>query len=116
VYGLWAWCWVLAILGFGMKHLNYNTPILQRANEAVLPFYILHQPVLLCVGFFVVRWAIPGLLKWLIIMPTSFIIIVALYEFLVRRFNVMRVLFGMKPLKQAASVVTHPTQPAHGNV
>ncbi len=112
LYGLWAWCWVLAILGFGMKHLNFSTPILQHANEAVLPFYILHQPVLLCVGYFIVRWAIPDLLKWLIIMPTSFVIIVALYEFLVRRFNVMRVLFGMKPLKQAAPIVTRPAQPA----
>jgi peptidoglycan/LPS O-acetylase OafA/YrhL len=112
LYGLWAWCWVLAILGFGMKHLNFTTPVLQRANEAVLPFYILHQPVLLCVGFFVVRWAIPDLLKWAIIMPTSFVIIVTLYEFLVRRFNVMRVLFGMKPLKQAAPLATRPVQPA----
>jgi Acyltransferase family len=114
VYGLWAWCWVLTILGFGIKHLNLATPFLQHANEAVLPFYILHQPVLLCVGFFVVRWAIPDLLKWVIIMPTSFVIIVTLYEFLVRRFNVMRVLFGMKPLKHAAPVAATPTQPATG--
>jgi glucan biosynthesis protein C len=114
VYGLWAWCWVLAIFGFGMKHLNFRTPVLQHANEAVLPFYILHQPVLLCVGYLVVRWAIPDLLKWLIIMPSSFVIIVALYEFLVRRFNVMRVLFGIKPLKQAAPVATRPAQPATG--
>ena len=111
LYGLWAWCWVLAILGFGMKHLNFSTPLLPRANEAVLPFYILHQPVLLCVGFFVVQWPIPDLLKWAIIMPTSFVIIVALYELLVRRFNLMRVLFGMKSLKQAAPVTTMSAQP-----
>jgi len=109
VYGLWSWCWVLAILGFGMKHLNFSTPALGHANEAVLPFYILHQPVLLCVGFFVVQWAIPDLLKWLIIMPTSFVIIVALYEFLVRRWNVMRVLFGMKPLPKLAVIQTGKT-------
>jgi hypothetical protein len=47
-------------------------------------------------------------------MPTSFVIIVTLYEFVVRRFNVMRVLFGMKPLKQAASIATRPVQPAPG--
>jgi peptidoglycan/LPS O-acetylase OafA/YrhL len=114
LFSLWSWCWVLTILGFGFKHLNLNTPVLQRANEAVLPFYILHQPMLLCVGFFVVQWTIPDLLKWAIIMPTSFLIIVALYEFVVRRFNVMRVLFGMKPLQKAAPVATQPTQPATG--
>jgi glucan biosynthesis protein C len=96
-----SWCLVLAILGFGRKHLDFSTPLLTYANEAVLPFYILHQTVILGVGYFVVQWAIPDLLKWLIILPVSFILIMALYEFLVRRHNVMRVLFGMKPLPKA---------------
>ena len=70
----------------------------------MLPFYILHQTVMLCVGYFVVQWPIPDLLKWVIILPSSLVIIMALYEFLVRRFNVMRVLFGLKPLsKQSAA-------------
>ena len=110
LYGLWAWCWVLAILGFGMKHLNFSTPVLQHANEAVLPFYILHQPVLLCVGYFVVQWAIPDLLKWMIIFSTSFVVIVALYELLVRRFNLMRFLFGMKSLARPVGLQTKKTQ------
>ena len=81
-----------------MKYLNTSTSFVRYANEAVLPFYILHQTVLLCVGYIVVQWAIPDFLKWLIILLTSFGIIMALYEFLVRRFNVLRVLFGMKPI------------------
>jgi len=68
----------------------------------VLPFYILHQTVILSVAYFVVQWAIPDLLKWLIVVPVSFAIIMLLYEFLVRRFNVMRFLFGMKPRPKAA--------------
>jgi glucan biosynthesis protein C len=99
--GLGSWCWVLAALGFGRKHLEFNTPFVRYANEAVLPFYILHQTVLLCVGYFVVQWAIPDLLKWLIVLPVSFVLIMVLYEFLVRRFNAMRFLFGMKPRPKA---------------
>jgi hypothetical protein len=34
--------------------------------------------------------------KYLIIMLTSFVTCVLLYEYLVRRFNVLRVLFGLK--------------------
>jgi peptidoglycan/LPS O-acetylase OafA/YrhL len=98
LWGLWSWCWVLAILGFGMKRLNFNKPILSYANEAVLPFYILHHPVLLSVGYFVVQWAIPAAVKFAIIDAVSFAIIMALYEFVVRRVNVLRFLFGMKPL------------------
>jgi len=102
--GLSSWCCVLAILGMGMQRLNFSTPLLSYANEAVLPFYLLHQTVLLSVGYFVVQWPIPDLLKWAIILVASFAIIRVLYEFLVRRFDVMRFLFGLKPLtKQPAA-------------
>ena len=39
LFGLCSWCWVVAILGFGMRHLNFNTPvpaIRQRGCAAVL--------------------------------------------------------------------------------
>jgi glucan biosynthesis protein C len=98
---LGSWCCILAILGFGRKYLNFSTPFLIYANEAVLPFYILHQTVILSVGYFVVQWAIPDLPKWAVILPASFVLIMVVYEFLVRRYNVMRLLFGMKPRPQA---------------
>jgi glucan biosynthesis protein C len=91
-----------AFLGFAMQYLTKNTPFLKYTGEAVLPFYILHQTVLLVVGYFVVRWAIPDLAKWAIIFVCSFAVIMALYEFVVRRFNLMRVLFGMKPLPRTS--------------
>ena len=107
---LMAWFFSLTVFGFGMKHLNFSKPFLKYANEAVLPFYILHQTVLLCVGYFVVQWAIPDLLKWLSIASISFVIIMGLYE-LVRRNNILRFLFGMKLLKQAAPVMALSAQP-----
>lgn len=106
LWGLWSWSWVLAILGFGTKLLNFNNHILPYANEAVLPFYILHQPVLLSIGYFIVQWAIPDLAKWALIFVSSFTIIMALYEFLVRRVNLLRILFGMKPASRKAIVQT----------
>jgi hypothetical protein len=96
LWGLWSWSWVLAILGFSMKYLNFNKPILSHANEAVLPFYILHQPVLVYIGYFVVQWVVPDAIKFAIIAASSFAIIMLLYEFVVRRFNALRFLFGMK--------------------
>jgi hypothetical protein len=98
IFGLSSWCWIQAILGFGMKHLNVDTPFLRHANEAVLPFYVMHQTVLLCVGYFVVGRGIPDLLKWAVISAASLAIIVIVYASLVRRSNVLRILFGMKPL------------------
>jgi peptidoglycan/LPS O-acetylase OafA/YrhL len=93
-----------AFLGFAMQYLTKSTCFLKYSNEAVLPFYILHQTVLLVIGYFVVQWAIPDLAKWMIIFFSSFPIIMALYEFVVRRFNIMRVLFGMRPLSRASAL------------
>ncbi len=102
--GLAAWCCVLAALGFGMRYLNFSNAFVRYANEAVLPFYVLHQTVLLAIGYFVVQWLIPDLFKWVIILVASLSVIMLLYEFLIRRFNVMRFLFGMKPVsKQPAA-------------
>jgi glucans biosynthesis protein C len=99
------WPMLLTMLGFAMKHLMFSNRFLAYANEAVLPFYILHQTVLLGVGFFVVSWAIPDLAKYLIIMLTSFVTCVLLYEYLVRRINVLRVLFGLKPLHREKTIL-----------
>jgi glucan biosynthesis protein C len=101
---LGCWMWLLTLIGFAMQYLNFRTRFVDYGNEGVLPFYILHQPVLLTVGLFVIPLAIPALLKWAIIMPVSFVIIMVLYEFVVRRFNVVRVLFGMKVVRRAAPV------------
>jgi hypothetical protein len=95
---LLVWALALSLLGFGMKHLNVNSPFLPYANEAVLPFYILHQSALICIGFFVVLWPVPDLLKWAIIATSSFIVCIGIYEGFVRRVNILRLLFGMKTL------------------
>ncbi len=95
---LCAWCWLLTVFGFGLQHLNLNKPFLRYTNEAVLPFYILHQSVILPLAYFVVNWSIPDVLKFLIILCASFGIVLVVYEFLVRRFNPLRFLFGMKPI------------------
>lgn len=103
---LCAWCWLLTVFGFGFHYLNHSTPFLRYSNEAVLPFYIMHQSVILPLAFVVVQWAIPDLLKFLIILCVSFVVVMLLYEFLIRRFNPLRFLFGMKlqvrPLEASA--------------
>jgi glucan biosynthesis protein C len=110
------WFALLAFLGFAMKYLNFSTPRLSYANEAVLPFYILHQTVLLSIGFFIVQWTIPVALMWLIIATTSFAIIMLLYEYLVRRYNTLRYLFGMKRLAKAPTMAATEAALAGGKV
>ncbi len=103
------WPGLLALLGFAMKHLTYSNRFLAYSNEAVLPFYILHHNVLVWVGFFVVGWAVSDLGKYLIITLASFVTCVLVYEYLVRRFNVLRVLFGLKPLRRSVQPASTTT-------
>ncbi len=91
-----AWCWLFAILGFSMKFLAFDRPLLRFANEGVLPFFILHQTVLLGIGYFVMTWDIHDALKWVIVITSSFIVIVALYTLFIRKIEFLRFLFGMK--------------------
>jgi peptidoglycan/LPS O-acetylase OafA/YrhL len=108
-----AWSWILAFFGLGMRWLNFTSPTLKYSNEAVLPFYILHQTVLLAVGYFVVQWQIPDLAKWEAIILISFALIMALYEYLVRRSNLLRFLFGMKLLPASPATEALPALQTH---
>jgi glucan biosynthesis protein C len=92
-----AWFLLLAILGFAQKYLNADSKLLQYARGAAYPFYLLHQTVIVIVGFYVVQWQAAVLLKFLVICIVSLVLTVLLYDLVVRRVNVIRFLFGMKP-------------------
>ncbi len=98
-----SWLFIMAILGFGSRYLNFNNRFLGYVNEAVLPFYILHQTVILIIGFFVLQWSMGIAPKYFIIASTSFVAIMAIYELLVRRINFLRFLFGMRLKKKPAT-------------
>ena len=108
MYVLWqvlwsvtSWSAVVFMLSLGAKYLNFNNKVLAYGNEAVLPFYIFHQTIILCVGWFVIRWNMGIVPKYLIIALISFPLIMGLYELLVKHFNVVRFFFGMRPKKRA---------------
>jgi len=109
--GLLIWSTILAILGHGMRYLTASNRLLSYANEAVLPFYILHQPVILTVGYFIITLPLTILAKYLIIAPLAFGITLGLYEFGVRRWNPVRRIFGLKPRKPALAAANLAAQP-----
>ena len=102
---LFSWGAIVFILSLGAKYLNFTNRLLSYSNEAVLPFFLFHQTVILIVGWFVIPLAMGNLTKWLIIFVISLPLILVLYEVLVRRIGFMRFLFGMtlKKKKQTSS-------------
>lgn len=90
----------ITALGFAKHHLNFDSKFRKLANEAIFPFYLLHQPVIVVVGYNVVGLSIPVLLKVGIIAFSSFAITAFLYWSLIRRLNFLRLIFGMKMVKK----------------
>jgi glucans biosynthesis protein C len=105
ISALGTWCWLFTVIGLGSRFLNSNNKFRSYANEAVLPFYILHQTIIVSIGFYVVQWNTSIGLKYLTVCTVSFIAIMIIYELLVRRINVIRLLFGMRPLKKKEPIV-----------
>ena len=100
-----SWVWIVAILGYGRRFLNVNNRVLRYANEAAYPFYILHQTVIVAIGFYVLKWGLPVPAAFTFIALASVIASLAIYDLLVKRVGVLRFLFGMKAKPAVRRVV-----------
>jgi glucan biosynthesis protein C len=99
--------WIVFIFSMAAKHLNIKSRVVTYGNEGLLPFYILHLTIVYGLAWFVLPWNLGIAPKFLIITVVSFILIIALYEGLVRHFNVVRFAFGMR-LKSEKKKSTPP--------
>ncbi|MGW4656212.1 acyltransferase family protein [Streptomyces sp. NPDC004279] len=109
LFGAAGWCLVVAIPGL----LDRRRPAQPRAAPnptpttrrrlygylaaAVLPLYVLHQPIVVAVAYFVVGWSAPILVEYVVLVVISLILTLTAYELLVRRTRATRFLFGMRP-------------------
>jgi len=100
VLGLtYIWSWLIVILGLASKHLNFNHKSRKFLNEIVMPFYILHQTIIVIIGFFVIQTSFLIITEYLLISYLSFIIIITLV-LIIRKVNALRFLFGMSLKKK----------------
>ena len=91
-----AWMWILAIIGYAATHLNKPSRTLSYANEAVYPFYILHQTVMIILGYYLKNVEMYFVVKFSIMVIGTFGITWLIYELGIRRYTWIRPLFGMK--------------------
>ncbi len=90
------WMLILSILGFAKKYLNFSNRFLQYANQAVYPFYILHQTIIVAIGYYVVQWPMPILLKLIVLAVCCFTTLIIIYKWIIKPFIITRILYGMK--------------------
>jgi len=111
--GIASWCLTVAVVGIATRigqraaetrptpgQPTFWSRLAAYGREAQLPYYVLHQTPIIAIGYYVVGWNWPALAKFWIIYLGSLTITLLVYELLVRRIGVLRLLFGMKPKGQ----------------
>jgi hypothetical protein len=107
------WLWVMAVIGAARARFAQRgspapaparpgPPALPArlgpyANEAVLPFYVLHETVIVVVAYGVLAWPVAGAAQYALIAITSLAATLLLYDLAVRRTRLTRFLFGLRP-------------------
>jgi len=99
---LWAtfeWTWILVIISYAVVYLNKPSRKLSYTTEAVYPFYILHQSVIIALGFYLKNVEMCLFAKFSVMVIGTFGITWLIYEIGIRRHAWIRPLFGMKRIK-----------------
>ena len=89
------WCAIVAILGFGAKHLTKGGPVLRYLTLGVFPFYLVHQTLTVVMAHHLAKLGLPQALEGAILVAGTFAGCFATYE-IVRRIPYVRILFGLK--------------------
>lgn len=90
-----AYSWIMFFLAFFARHLNFSHSRLISANTSILPIYILHQTLIIVIGFYIVNMDLNIFLKFAIITLTAIPASVFLYK-IIQTNNAFRFLFGLK--------------------
>ena len=70
-------------------------PLLSYLNEAILPWYLLHQTVIIIIAMSLSSFALGGGLEAVMVAIGTFTVCALLYE-VIKRWNIGRFIFGMK--------------------
>lgn len=86
---------MIGALGFGHCYLTQSRRYLPYLTAAAYPVYLLHQTVILIIGFYVTRWNLGAGPKFVVIAVLAIGATLGLYE-AARRWGVTRAVLGMK--------------------
>ncbi|OZV67997.1 acyltransferase family protein [Winogradskyella aurantia] len=88
--------WIFAVFGFCHKYLNKSSKVLSYLSTAAYPVYIIHMIVLYGTSALVLPLKLPVYMSFPLIILITFIGCYIIYEFVLRRINLLHPLFGLK--------------------
>ena len=99
----------ISAIGYFKRYFNKDHKFRKSLNEAIYPFYLLHQPAIIAVGYYVLQWDISFGLQAVFIILRSLVLSIGFYWFLIRRFNMLRLSFGLKTVQKPKAPINRPT-------
>jgi glucan biosynthesis protein C len=89
-------CWIISVFAFGYRYLNRGSKALSYLSQAAYPVYILHMIFLYLGSYFIFPLNLDVRLQFVLVLLFTVIGCFAVYEFIIRRINFIRPLFGLK--------------------
>lgn len=99
-------CWICLILALGYKYLNKESAALKYLSEAAYPVYIIHMIFQYLGSILIFDTGLPIPLQFVMLVLFTLGGCLLAYEFLIRRTNITRFLFGLKTKRKPK-----PSQP-----
>jgi glucans biosynthesis protein C len=104
----YAWVVIVALLGLAQRHLNRSGKTLTYLTQAIFPYYILHQTLIVATGYILLSSGLPVWAEAAVVTGGTVCGCLLLYE-VIRRVPVLRPLFGLS-FRQATGRRQAPLQ------
>lgn len=98
LYNFFGWTGIISLLGIGESYLNFSNKIFAYFTRASFPIYIIHMPVLVVAGFFILKLNIGIAFQFALIVSVSFVLTILIYE-IIKRIPYLRFMFGISSKK-----------------
>lgn len=88
--------WIFAVFAFGYCYLNRPSRALRYLSQAAYPVYIVHMVCLYLASMVIFPLSLPVALKFALVLLLTASGCFALYELLINRIGILRILFGLR--------------------
>ncbi|MDK1289335.1 acyltransferase family protein [Pseudoalteromonas umbrosa] len=99
IFSINDWAWILMLIGYGAKHLDKSSNKLEYATGAILPWYILHQTLIMVVAAWLKPYGISILWEGILVVLFTVTGCYVGYE-IIKRSGPVKLLFGLPSLSK----------------
>ncbi len=99
---VYMWVVILALMGLAQAYLNRSSKLLTYLSQAVYPYYILHQTVIILAGVALTPMALGKGLEFTLVTMLTAVGCGLTYHYVIRPSGLLRPLFGLKSKAELA--------------